>query len=118
MIKFQQEEVFVYFHEDKNLIQLGSSNLYVTLKVAEKLQTVLNKAIVYDEKPLITIPSELNILNSDIVRCARCNGNHKDVLFMSFKQFPIEDGNGLTYTHYGVCPTTNEPMLMRAVQKK
>lgn len=48
------------------------------------------------------------------VGCARCWGDgHSELLFNELTH-PIEDSNG-NFTHWALCPTTNEPILMRVV---
>lgn len=39
--------------------------------------------------------------------CARCNSDHDVVFFKSFTR-PVEN-----YTHWGTCPNTGEPILMK-----
>ncbi len=41
-----------------------------------------------------------------VKRCARCGKNHKKVLFKPFKN------ENPTYTHWALCPTNEEPILM------
>jgi hypothetical protein len=41
--------------------------------------------------------------------CARCGGNHREILFRKFKQ-PIQADK--VWTHWGICPKTHEPILM------
>jgi hypothetical protein len=57
--------------------------------------------------PQAEAPAAKNILG-----CARCGGEHL-VRFKPFRN-PIELG-GATLTHWGLCPTTREPILMRFV---
>lgn len=43
--------------------------------------------------------------------CARCHGEgHQDLLFQKFLH-PIEVG-AYTFTHWAICPVTNEPILL------
>jgi hypothetical protein len=44
--------------------------------------------------------------------CARCGGNHSDIEFREFTNHFSPDG-GAVYTHWAMCPTLNEPILMR-----
>lgn len=46
----------------------------------------------------------------NISACARCEGDHTGVPSQEFAR-PIELG-GLTWGWWGVCPETNEPILM------
>lgn len=50
---------------------------------------------------------------SNILGCARCGGEH----LVRFKPFrvPMQVGEA-TLTHWGLCPTTREPILMRFVE--
>lgn len=48
----------------------------------------------------------------DVHYCARCYGDHKAVIFRPFEICPSDGG----YTHWGWCPTTNEPILFKEVQ--
>lgn len=41
----------------------------------------------------------------DIVKCSRCNGDHKHLKFKQFKNCVSQ------FTHWALCPTTEEPML-------
>jgi hypothetical protein len=43
-----------------------------------------------------------------VKNCARCGGMHANVLFKSFGKRPGK------YTHFAICPTTQEPILMIA----
>lgn len=49
-----------------------------------------------------------NKINVDIKNCPRCGEDHEDVEFDRFGEHPI---NG--FTHYGKCPSTEEPILVR-----
>lgn len=48
-----------------------------------------------------------NVYITEVKNCARCGGDHT----IPFHQFadPPED----TWSHWGMCPVTNEPLLMR-----
>ncbi len=49
--------------------------------------------------------------------CARCNGIHVDIDFKMFTFYPQFAGNdGAMFTHWAMCPETNEPILMRIEQ--
>lgn len=55
----------------------------------------------------------------DIVGCARCRADgHKQLEFHRFTR-PVEvAGSGESpYTHWAICPTTGEPILLRTVPK-
>lgn len=42
--------------------------------------------------------------------CARCGGHHEQIEFMAFTNPPHQ------WTHWGVCPSTLEPILWRMEQ--
>ncbi len=50
-------------------------------------------------------------MNVDVRKCARCGGNHDEVLFKEFT-IPQDD---IEYTHYGFCPANYEPILLAVV---
>lgn len=43
--------------------------------------------------------------------CARCEGNHEQVVFNRFKRAML-DSNGDKLEWWGICPVTNEPMII------
>jgi hypothetical protein len=45
--------------------------------------------------------------------CARCGGEH-EIEFSPFLKSPIV-ADGETLTHFAMCPTLNEPILMRII---
>ena len=49
--------------------------------------------------------------------CARCRKDHL-VTFMQLNGEPIEDGDGTEWTHWGICPNTGDPVLMRIISLK
>jgi hypothetical protein len=49
---------------------------------------------------------------SIIKNCARCGGDHVNMLFKSFGRKPDR------YSHFGICPTTQEPILMISTPDK
>ena len=46
-----------------------------------------------------------NDVITEVNKCVRCGKNHR-VHFKPFKK------KGATFTHWGECPNTNEPILM------
>ena len=42
-----------------------------------------------------------------VIRCARCGRNHKPLTFVLFRRAPKP------WTHWGNCPRTGEPILLR-----
>lgn len=52
----------------------------------------------------------------DLHGCARCFGGHPNITFKRFT-YPVEaDELGIVYTHWALCPTNSEPILMRFVE--
>lgn len=47
-------------------------------------------------------------LNVDVKNCPRCGEDHEDVEFDRFGDKPVAN-----FTHFGKCPTTDEPILIR-----
>ena len=45
-------------------------------------------------------------LGVNMPNCSRCDGSHDDVMFQPFTK-PSD-----AYTHWAMCPTTNEPIVM------
>lgn len=43
----------------------------------------------------------------DVINCARCDKTHLYQLFVPFTNPPIG------FTHFAICPTCNEPILMQ-----
>jgi len=41
----------------------------------------------------------------DVTKCARCNKNHRALVFKGFKQSVSQ------YTHWALCPVTKEPLI-------
>ena len=62
------------------------------------------KGFTYEIGPVIMV--------SIVKNCARCGGDHVNVLFNSFGRKPAK------YTHFGICPTTMEPILMISTPDK
>jgi len=55
--------------------------------------------------------------NIGVSRCARCDSNHDQLEAKSFTK-PIRDDNGeLLATHFAMCPSTSEPILVLSIQK-
>lgn len=48
-----------------------------------------------------------------VTACARCEGDHRRLEFRAFVR-PIEEDHGEPWTHWAMCPTTAEPLLLRA----
>jgi hypothetical protein len=47
----------------------------------------------------------------NVRRCTRCRQDHENLTFQPMR-------NPAEFTHHGVCPVTNEPIIMRAVEAK
>jgi hypothetical protein len=46
-----------------------------------------------------------------VISCARCGQDH-EVEFKKFQR-PIEDSDSTVWTHWGICPNTDEPILLK-----
>ena len=50
-----------------------------------------------------------------LTNCARCGGVHLDLSYRTFAR-PVPEGDGLgDWTHWALCPTNGEPILMRTL---
>jgi hypothetical protein len=49
-----------------------------------------------------------------VINCARCGESHE----VNFAKFSLEgvDINGDIFTHWGMCPETSEPILLKIVE--
>lgn len=54
--------------------------------------------------------SKRDCFYTDVRGCARCGGEHKHVLFEALANAPPD------CTHYGMCHTTGQPILMVKTQ--
>lgn len=52
-------------------------------------------------------------IKANVKCCARCEANHGDLTFQTFR-IPLHE-EGLLFTHWATCPTTQEPILMRFI---
>jgi hypothetical protein len=48
-----------------------------------------------------------NELAAPVVGCARCGGNHPELTFKKLENSLVK------LTHWSMCPTNNEPILLR-----
>jgi hypothetical protein len=55
-------------------------------------------------------PSEIT-LPAYLRNCARCKGDHKERIEWKQLTYPMNE-----YTHWAMCPTNGEPILMRIVE--
>lgn len=55
-------------------------------------------------------------LRTKVRNCARCGRDH-EMDFYEFSEDPI-DCDGVVYTHWGYCPNTNEPVLLRVLDEE
>ncbi len=55
------------------------------------------------------------MLKTTIGNCARCGQDHKDLEFKPFKN-PVEDTDGTVWSHWALCPTNGEPVLLKVTQ--
>jgi hypothetical protein len=58
-----------------------------------------------------------NQFNIGISGCARCDGNHENLVAKSFTKPVFDDERRVVATHFAMCPTTEEPILVLSVQK-
>lgn len=62
------------------------------------------------ERKRMNSPQEESSEPKNILGCARCGNEH----LVRFKPFRVPMAAGeITFTHWGMCPTTREPILMR-----
>ncbi len=54
-------------------------------------------------------------LKTTIGNCARCGQDHKDLEFKLFTD-AIEDTDGTIWSHWALCPTNGEPILLKVTQ--
>ena len=54
------------------------------------------------------------VITTAVRSCARCGGNHepRDYQPLQRPMEPVEGEVGPTWTHWALCPTTGEPVLM------
>lgn len=53
------------------------------------------------------MPNLIKPFKVSVERCARCNGDHKEVTFRPFTH------PNSHYTHWAHCPNIDEPILLR-----
>jgi hypothetical protein len=60
------------------------------------------------------MPDEKTIIKIMVINCARCGESHE----VNFAKFSLEgvDINGDIFTHWGMCPETSEPILLKIVE--
>ena len=51
-------------------------------------------------------------IKTNLSNCARCGKSHKDIEFLKFKK-KADD-----YTHWAMCPNTDEPILCVVMKMK
>lgn len=54
----------------------------------------------------------LSTVTTTIRNCARCNKDHRDLLFTALT-YPIEDTDGTLWSFWAKCPTNGEPILLK-----
>ena len=53
-----------------------------------------------------------------LTNCARCGGDHLDLSYRTFAR-PVPEGDGLgDWTHWALCPTNGEPILIRMIVQR
>lgn len=53
------------------------------------------------------------VMKTNVKCCARCEANHMNLTFQTFR-IPVHE-DGCLFTHWAMCPTTQEPILMRFI---
>lgn len=51
-----------------------------------------------------------------VKNCVRCGKDHLKVDFFTFERPPVDESDTI-WSHWGQCPHTNEPILMRYAEK-
>lgn len=52
-------------------------------------------------------------LVTSIHNCARCGADHTDLEFKQFIIEPIQDSDGTVWNYWALCPTCDEPILLK-----
>lgn len=50
-------------------------------------------------------------MKTSVKICARCGGDHYDLECNPFIR-PVNDNDGMVWTHWATCPRTGEPILL------
>jgi hypothetical protein len=66
-------------------------------------------ASVVEASDMIVAAQAVPPFRTDVKNCARCGGNHDQLLFCKFQQAPPD------HTHWASCPATDEPILLKIV---
>lgn len=64
---------------------------------------------IYNIKGVLYIGKDNFIIKKDVIECSSCGEDHINITFNEF----VNDRKD--YTHWGICPITNEPILMKHV---
>jgi hypothetical protein len=49
----------------------------------------------------------------DIIRCARCSGDHPQLMTAKLtRPFAPPEANGIEWTHWAPCPSNGEPIMV------
>lgn len=59
---------------------------------------------------------DLNTIKTPVYQCARCGDDHAELEFVQFAR-PIEDSDSTIWTYWTMCPTTNEPILLKVTEE-
>ncbi len=51
----------------------------------------------------------------NVRQCARCQQDHDQLEFKEFVNNPIEDSDGTIWNQWGICPITNESILLKII---
>lgn len=63
----------------------------------------------------MTNKNSREIAECNVQSCARCGKDHERLEFKPFFNSDIVVGNYECFTHWALCPTYGEPILMRIV---
>ncbi len=56
------------------------------------------------------------VFEQRVGKCARCGKDHNVVTFKLFTQAVVDSDNNILYSHWGTCPETKDPILLRFVE--
>lgn len=56
-------------------------------------------------------------ITTTVGNCARCGNDHVDIVFRQFTS-PVMSSDDIEFSHYALCPTNGEPILMYVTEKE
>lgn len=57
-------------------------------------------------------------LSVPVLNCARCGENHENIVFLRFARPILKEDGEIDVTHWGMCPTNQEPILLWQIKAK